>query len=297
MKYFVASLIIGFLYYADINAQAYLKTEYITSSKYRDENKKEVGGKGDMKTIQGGIKVPLSIKMNENNKPTAWAVALSGSYASMNNKDLSKDLCLREMLNAQVGLIHMRPLNDKWSMMAILGAGWYTSDLKKILGKSILGQGGILFIRHAKPYMDWGVGVALNNALGYLMIFPSFYFDWRMEGKYQLKVSMYNTFEISASMKMNDNFKLSLVGEANGMSAVVDRNEESMIFVNQYGYVGLQPEFIISKSFSIPITAGISIKRDAYCQKRTIKSIFESKDVYPHFDLAAYCSVGIKYGF
>lgn len=297
MKYFVASLIIGFLYYADINAQAYLKTEYITSSKYRDGNNNKVGGEGDMKTVQGGIKVPLSIKMNENNKPTAWAVALSGSYASMNNKDLSKDLCLREMLNAQVGLIHMRPLNEKWSIMAMLGAGWYTSNLDKISGKSILGQGGVLFIKHAKPYMDWGVGVALNNALGYPIIFPSFYFDWRMEGKYQLKVSMYNTFEVSASMQMNDNFRLNLVGEASGMSAIVDQNGKSMIFVNQYGYAGLQPEFTISKSFSIPITAGVSIKREAYFQKRTIKSIFQSKDVYPGFGVAPYFSIGLKYGF
>lgn len=88
-----------------------------------------------MKTVKGGIKVSLSIKMDENSKPPAWAVALSGLYASMNNKDSSKDLCLREILNAQVGLIHMRPLTEKWSVMAILVVGWYTSNLNKISGK------------------------------------------------------------------------------------------------------------------------------------------------------------------
>ena len=312
MKCLLTSLIIGLMYCAQINAQVYFKTEYISSSKYQDEDGNKNGGKGDMKTIQGGAKIPLSVKMNENNRPTAWAVAISGSYASMDNKNLSKDLYLREMLNAQVGLIHMRPLNEKWSMMALLGAGWYTSDLSKMSGRSILGQGGVLFIKHAKPNMDWGVGVALNNVLGYPMIFPSLYFDWRLEGKYQFKISMYNTFEASASMKVSDRFKLSLIGEANGLTAVVERNGKTMLFVNQYGYAGLQPEFTIGKSLSIPITIGVSMSREVYYKERTIKAFFDDNksisfdkdgfaeidsDKRPGFGISAYCSVGIKYEF
>lgn len=312
MKYLIAFFIVGFAYCANINAQAYLKTEYISTSKYRDENGNKNGGKGDMKTIQGGVKIPLSVKVGKNNKPIAWAVALSGSYASMDNKNLSKNLYEREMLNAQIGLIHMRPLNDKWSMMALLGAGWYTSELNKMSGKSILGQGGILFIKHAKPNMDWGIGVALNNVLGYPMIFPSLYFDWRLEGKYQFKISMYNTFEASASMKINDNFKLSLIGEANGLTAVVERDGKTVLFVNQYAYAGLQPEFRIGKSLSIPITIGVSMSREVYYKDRTIKAIFDDNksisfdengfnkiesDKRPGFGISAYGSVGIKYGF
>lgn len=312
MKHFITFLLIGLIYCNIINAQAYLKTEYITSSKYRDENRDKNGGKGDMKTIQGGVKIPVSVKMNENNKPIAWAVGLTGTYASMNNKNLSKDLCLKEMLNAQIGLIHMRPLNDKWSVMAMLGAGWYTSDLNKISGKSILEQGGVLFIKHAKPNMDWGIGIALNNVLGYPMIFPSLYFDWRLEGKYQFRISMYNTFEASASMKINDNFKLSLIGEANGLTAVVEKDSKTVLFVNQYGYAGIQPEFKIGKSLFIPITMGVSMSREVYYKERTIKAFFNDNqsisldedgfneiksDNRPGFGVSAYCSVGIKYGF
>lgn len=312
MRYLIAFFIVGFAYCADISAQAYLKTEYIPTSKYRDENGSKNGGKGDMKTIQGGVKIPLSAKVGKNNKPIAWALTFGGSYASMDNKNLPKNLYQREMLNAQAGLTHMRPLSDKWSMMALLGAGCYTSDLNKMSGKSILGQGGVLFIRHAKPNMDWGIGVALNNVLGYPMVFPSLYFDWRLEGKYQFNVSMYNTIEASASMKINDNFKLSLVVEANGLTAVVERNGKTVLFVNQYAYAGLQPEFRIGKSLSIPITIGVSMSREVYYKDRTIKAIFDDNksisfdenkinnieiDKHPGFGISAYGSIAIKYGF
>jgi hypothetical protein len=87
-----------------------------------------------------------------------------------------------------------------------------TSDLDKISGKKILGQGGVLFIKHAKPNFDWGVGVVINNALGYPMIFPSFYLDWQLNGKYELKLSMYDTFEFGVSTQINEHFKIGIVG-------------------------------------------------------------------------------------
>lgn len=278
-------------------AQIYLKSEYIAPSKFKDERGNNIGGKGDLKTIDGGIQLPVYMKMNENNKPTAWAIALSGTYASMDNKNLSKDYFKSEILNAQLGLIHLRPLNEKWSMMAVLGVGVFTSDLDKISGKTILGQGGILFIRHAKANFDWGVGVALNNALGYPMIFPSFYLDWKLEGKYQFKLSMYNSFELAISTQLNDKFRLGLIGEAKGLMSAVETEGKDTYFVTQYGYVGIQPELLLGKSFSIPFTAGISFSRDTYFRSKSLKAFYDSKDSYPHFGMSAYFSVGLKYGF
>ena len=169
-------------------AQFYLKSEYITSSKFNDGEGNTLDGKADMKVVDGGLKIPVSVRMNENNRPTAWAVALGGTYASMHRKNLSKDYCLPEILNAQAGIIHMRPIHEKWSILAVAGAGIYTSDLDNITGKAILGQGGILLIKHQKPNFDRGVGVALNNASGYPMVFPSSYLDWQLNGKYDFKL-------------------------------------------------------------------------------------------------------------
>lgn len=293
-------------------AQIEIKSEYITSSKFKDADGNKLGGKGDLKTIDGSVQIPISIKMNENNKPKAWAVALSGTYASLGNENLAKSYSESEILNAQVGLIHIRPLNDKWSMMALLGVGIFTSDLDKISGKAILGQGGVLFIRHAKQNLDWGVGVALNNALGYPMIFPSFYLDWRLDGKYQFNLSMYNSFKVGVATQFNDKFKLGLIGEFKGLMSAVNKDGKDMYFVTQYGYLGLQPEFLLGKSLSIPITIGVSMSREVYYKDRTIKAFFDDdksisydnngfnkieSDKRPSFGVSAYGSIGLKYKF
>jgi hypothetical protein len=278
-------------------AQVYIKSEYIPYSSFKDENGDKLGGKGDLKVIDAGIRIPVSIKMDENNKPTAWAVALSGTYASMGTKELSKEYYMSEILNAQIGLMHLRPLNAKWSMLATIGAGVYTSDLDKISGKSILGQGGVLFIKHAKPNLDWGVGLAINNALGYPMLFPSFYLDWRLDGKSEFKLSFYDTFEVGVSTQINDYFKLGIVGGSNGLMSAVEKDGKNMYYVTQYGHIGIQPEFKVGKSLSIPITAGVSVARDTYFQSRTLKAFYDSKDGYPHFGVSAYFSVGLKFGF
>lgn len=279
-------------------AQIYLKSEYIPHSNFKDENGNNLGGKADLKTIDGGIRIPVSIKMDENDKPIAWAIALSGTYISMSGtKNLSKDYYMPEILNAQIGLIHMRPLNEKWSMIATLGTGVYTSDLDNISGKSILGQGGVLFIRHAKPNFDWGAGVAINNALGYPMIFPSFYLDWRLGGKYDFKLSMYDSFGLSLSSQINDNFKLSIVGESKGLMSAVKKDGKDVYFIAQYGYAGIQPEYKIVEGLRLFATGGVSFARDTYFQSRTLKAFFDSKDDYPHFGVSAYFAIGIKYGF
>lgn len=280
-----------------VQAQVYLKTEYIPYSSFKDENNNKLGGKADLKTIDGGIRIPVSIRIDENNKPTAWIVALSGTYASMGTKNLSRDYNMPEILNAQVGLMHLRPLNDKWSVLAVLGIGVYSSDLDKITGKSVLGQGGVLFIKHAKPNFDWGVGVAINNALGYPMLFPSFYLDWKLGGKYEFKLSMYDTFEVGISTQINDYFKLGIVGESKGLMSAVEKDGKAMYFVTQYGYAGIQPKFKISEHLSIPITAGVTIAHETYFQSRTLKAFLNSKDDHPHFGVSAYFSAGLKFEF
>ncbi|MCE9108242.1 DUF6268 family outer membrane beta-barrel protein [Bacteroides pyogenes] len=278
-------------------AQIYIKSGYIPYSDFKDENGNKLGGKANLKTIDGGIRIPVSVKMDENNKPTAWAIALSGTYASMDREsNLSKDYYMPEILNAQIGLIHIRPLTEKWSITATLGAGIYSSDLDKISGKAILGQGGVLFIRHAKPNFDWGVGVAINNALGYPMLFPSFYLDWRLDGKYDFKLSMYNSFEVRLSSQINNRFKLSIIGESKGLMSATKKDGKDVYFVTQYGYAGIQPEYKLAKSLSVFVTGGVSFARDTYFQSRTLKGFFNSKDDYPHFGVSAYFAVGIKYG-
>lgn len=299
MKYYVwiITVVLVIIASQEARAQIVLKTEYIAPSNFLDESGNQIGdGKGDLKTISGGLQIPVSVKMNELNQPTAWAVALKGTYASMNNQNLSTDYCLNEVLNAQLAVIHTRPLSERWSLIAMLGGGIYT-DLSEFSGKCILGQGGALFIRKMNPNLDLGGGIAINNVIGYPMAFFAFYLDWHKNGKFDFNISMTTTFEISASMQVKENLRLRLIGEANGISAVVNKNGESKIFVQQYGTVGLQPEFKLGKYLTTRITAGVSVSRDAYFQDRTIKAFYgNTPDKYPHFNVAPYFAVALKYG-
>lgn len=297
MRYkWLFSVILGLTLQQAANAQIYVKTDYFGSSDFRDADGTKIGGKGDFKVVEGGLQIPVSVKMNELNQPTAWAVALQGSYGKMSNKDLSSDFALDKLFNAQLALIHTRPLSEKWSIMAIVGGGIYT-DMSHFSSKCFLGQGGVLFIRKMNSNLDLGGGAAINNMLGYPMAFFSLYLDWHKDGKYDFNLSMTTKFEISAGMKLDDKWKLRLIGEANGMSAVVDKDGESQIYVHNWGTIGLRPELNLGKMWKAYMTAGVSVKRESYYQKRTLKAFYSDIDNYPHFGVAPYVSLGIGFGF
>lgn len=279
-----------------LSSQVYIKSEYFGSSKFRDTDNKKTGGKGDFKTIQGGFQIPVSVKMNELNQPTAWAIGVQGAYGAMNNSNLKKDDSLDELLNVQLAVTHTRPLNEKWFLIAVLGGGVYT-DMSEFSGKNFLGQGGVLFVRKINKNLDLGGGMAINNMLGYPMAFFALYVDWHKNGKFEFNISMTNQFELSAGLKLDELWKLRLVGEFNGMSAIVDKDGKSQIFVHNWGIVGVQPVLNLRKSFLISMTAGVSVMRDTYYQKRTLKAFFADTEDYPHFGASPYVSVGIGYGF
>ncbi|MFV0332029.1 MAG: DUF6268 family outer membrane beta-barrel protein [Dysgonomonas sp.] len=300
MKFlFTILLFLSFSFNA--NAQAYLKAEYIGSSSYKDIDNNKTGGKGDAKIISGGVQIPLSMKMNENNRPIVWGIGLGGSYTSFNNRNIPTDLCPEEILNAQLSLMHMRPISEKWSIIASLGAGVYTAhaDLSKIRMKSVLAHGGVIFIWHLRDNLDVGMGLAINNSFGYPMAFPAFYLNWELHGRYEVKVSMVDAVSVSAGIKLKDYFKLNLVAEMNGSLALEKINGEEKMFSHQYIVTGIQPEFTIGKSLSIPITAGIVADRPAFYEKRSLKSFFKAmnREHDPHFTVAPYVSVGLKYRF
>jgi hypothetical protein len=280
-----------------VYGQIQIESSYMATSKYRDDNNTATGGKGDFKDIGLYVQIPVYIKTNELNQPTAWAIALSGVYASMDNTNLSNDQCLSRLLNSTLGVAHMRPLSEKWMLMASLGAGIYT-DLSPFSANTIMGQAGALFIRQrVLTNLDLGIGIALNNVLGYPMLFPALYLDWKTGKRFEFKISLNDTWIASAGMKLNDLFTLRLVAQAKGMSAIVNRNNESKMFIKQLAITGLQQEIYVSKIFSIPVLAGVSIVREAYFQNRTLKSIFHTEENYPHFTTSFYASIGLKFFF
>lgn len=281
----------------NMQAQITIKTGYISSSQYKDEDGQKTGGKGDMRFVEGGINIPVSQKMNERNQPNVWMISAGASYTSMNNKNLQSYIDVDQIINMQLNLTHICPINKRWLLLTTIGAGVYTTSDVKL--KNILGQGGAVFIRQFKPNLSLGAGLAINNTFGYPMLFPAIYFDWSTEGRYQIKVSMLNAMEVSAGMRMNKYLNLKVVAEMNGSLALLEREGKDVVFSQQFIIAGLQPEFNIGNSFSVTATAGVSCSRIAYYTTRTLKAFFKdmSKDADPYFKPAAYVSMGMKYKF
>ena len=281
----------------NMQAQITIKTGYISSSQYKDEDGQKTGGKGDMRFVEGGINIPVSQKMNERNQPTVWMISAGAGYTSMNNKNLQSYIDVDQIINMQLNVTNIHPISKRWLLLTTIGAGVYTTSDVKL--KNILGQGGAVFIRQFKPNLSLGAGLAINNTFGYPMLFPAIYFDWSTEGRYQIKVSMLNAMEVSAGMRMNKYLNLKVVAEMNGSLALLEREGKDVVFSQQFIIAGLQPEFNIGSSFSVTATAGVSCSRIAYYTTRTLNAFFKdmSKDADPYFKPAAYVSMGMKYKF
>ena len=282
-----------------VQAQVYFKSEYATSSKFKDENNQETGGSGDMFKLQGGFSLPLSYKQYDNGRVKALAVSLDAAYGIFNNKGISTSLHPDKILNTTVSLSYLTPISNRWSLLAVLGGGVY-SDPSKITGKSILGSGGAIFVYHILDNLDVGIGVGVTNSYGVPMTLPMGYINWQIDGRYEVKVNMLENMEISGAVRFNDWFKLRLIGfELDGMSAVMDIDGKSKLFGTVSMKSGLQADFKISKQSSIQVTGGGNWYRDAVIVNRSIKDYFRwfGREYDPSFKTAGYFSIGYKYGF
>ena len=284
-----------------IYAQIRVKTEYFGTSSYRKsegETDEKVGNsKGSAIVYQAGVNIPLSMKMDENNRPTMWSIGVGGAYADLTNKNFTEDLVVDEIMNIGLSVNHLRPISNKWSLLLSVGGGIYTSDtsLSKIRYKNLLANVAGIFICHIRPNLQLGGGIALNNSFGYPMVFPAFYFNWATDGKYNVKISMMDGLEISAGYKANTYIDLNIVVEMNGQMALVEKDGKDKIFSHQYIVTGFRPEIMVGKKLSIPITAGIHAMRTAEYSDRSLKGMFDDKSYY--FQVSPYVSAGLAINF
>ena len=172
-----------------------------------------------------------------------------------------------------------------------------TPNLSYIRFNNLMGIGMAAAIWHLRENLDVGMGLALNTTFGYPMVFPAAFVDWRIEGRYMVNVSMMDGIELSGGIQLHKLMRLKLVASMGGMMALVEHGGKDQIFTQQYVVCGLQPELVLSKSFSIPLTVGVSAYRAAYYSDRTLKAFFKGDEYDPHFMPSFYASLALKYGF
>lgn len=291
---FCCLLPLGYWVNAQSGISAELKTEYIPSSNYiRPEDSVKTNSKSDFKRASLNLSIPLSVKKDKDGRVKAWSMLVSGSYAKMSHKNYETPLFPDQMLNAQVGLQHIRPLGKKWSMMMMASVGLYT-DLEQINFDDVLGQGGILFIRHFNRNIALGGGPILTTAFGAPMILPWIYFDWKTNGKVKFRLNFPEGAE--AGYEFSDVFTLKAVVNLSGMT--VERNKEgkSIMFGYQQITAGLRPEIKINDKLSIGITGGSTLIRNFTESERKISSIFKEKKIAdPKFSSTFYAAVSLRW--
>lgn len=287
--------------YTQSNAQAFFKTAYFAESAYQmteGESSQRIGNsRGSAIIYEGGVNIPLYKKLNELNRPTMWSVAVGGTYVNLNNKNFTEPLVINEVLNVGVSVVYLRPLNNQWSLRTGIGGGIFmpTTHLSQTNFKNVLGSVSAVFIRHLKPNLDLGGGLALNNSFGFPMLFPAFYVNWKTAGRYSIQASLRDGLEISAGYHVNPNVKLSLVMEVNGQMALLEQDGKDKIFTHQYVVFGLRPEIKLGKHISIPLTFGVNATRIAQITDRSLKTIFQDKGY--SFRGALYGAAGIQVRF
>ncbi|MGK6343475.1 DUF6268 family outer membrane beta-barrel protein [Chryseobacterium sp. DT-3] len=289
-----ACCLLGYLVSAQSGISGELKTEYIPFSSYiRPEDSVKTNSKSNFKRADLNLSIPLSMKKDSSGKIKAWSLLLSGSYAKMTHKDYEKQLFPDQMLNAQAGIQHIRPLGKKWSMMMAATVGVYT-DLEQISSDDFLGQGGILFIRHFNPNLALGGGPVLTTAFGVPMILPWIYFDWKTNGKIKFNINFPEGME--AGYLFSDRFALKAVVNLSGMTAERNKDGKSMLLGYQQITAGIRPELKLNDKLSLRLTGGTALLRSFSENDRKIKSIFKEKKMDdPKFATTFYAAVSLRW--
>ena len=295
---YAAMLLFFFLPHC-ILAQGYIRSDYLSSSTFRDEAGNKLGA-GSLVKISGGYSLPFSVRQNRLNQPTAWSASVSGTYGELRNRGVARELNPEKIVNVGLNLSHVRPLSDKWMLIASVGGGIY-SEPDKITTESLLASGGAIFVYKMNNRLDLGVGLGLTNSYGVPIVMPMLYVKWDLPGRYEVKVNFSTQMEIAAAARFGERFRLKLVAiEMDGLSAVVKREGQSMIYSSAMIRSFLTPELRIGKSACLFAGGGGVWSRTSDLTKRSLKSFwnkFKEGDDGFYFKPSGYVTVGFRYGF
>ena len=279
-------------------AQGYLKAEHLTSSELKDELGNHYGN-GSMQVVSGAYIMPVSSKRLDNGQVRALSASLSASFAKMENEGKALEMNPDDIINANLSLSYLQPFNRKWRMMAILGAGLYSSS-NEITSSSILANGGVVFIVRVNDNIDLGFGAGVTNSYGTPMAMPMLYLSWHPRWKMKFQIDLTNSLKVGASTEFGK-LRLEFVGiEMDGMSAVRKIEGRSKIYSMLMLKSYFRPSFKFNTHIGVFLEAGGNWVRSISVTDRSLKAFFktfkeESHD--PYFKTSLRLSGGIEFKF
>ncbi|MDR0229207.1 MAG: DUF6268 family outer membrane beta-barrel protein [Flavobacteriaceae bacterium] len=271
-----------------------IKVDYVPFSNYvRPIDSVKTPSKTDFRRIEANIEIPLSLTEDHRNKPRMWSIFAQGAYAQMQHKLYEEDLFPTEILNASIGIKHMRSISNSWSLFAVGSVGIYT-DMKIINSQAILAQGGVFFIKHFNKKVALGAGPVLTNSFGVPMVLPGIYFKWETYGDFYVHVAFPQGLELG--YKASPTIDLKMAVDMQGMTAVIKKNDKDTLLGFQQIVAGFRPEFKFSDNLTLSLTAGSSLVRSISFNERKINNIFrEKKEADPRFTSTFYGAIKLKW--
>lgn len=279
--------------------QGYISYDYMPESPLRDDLGNKYGS-GSMMIVSGQYNLPLSVRHDGKGRLVAWSATLSGAYGTLHNKGRANELNPGKIVNASLNISHVRPLSDRWSIIASIGGGIYAPQ-REVTAKSVLGNGGIVFVYQLRKNLDLGFGAGLTNSYGIPMVLPMIYFSWRNAGKYEFKVDMSSGMKVSAATWLGKRLKIELVGiDMDGMAAVMEVDGKSKIYSTVMMRSYLSPSYRIGKKMNIYLGIGGNWIRGISMSDRSLKGFldnFKSDKDDPYFGVTPRLTAGFRYGF
>lgn len=288
-------LIVGFRVQGQ---QLEISAGYLSRSAFTDKQKVSYG-KGELYRIGLKYNQPLSVKLNDYGEPILWTASIQGSLYDLRGSGEAANQNPDDILNASVNITHIRPLSERWSIIATLGFGIYSAP-DEISWNSVLANGGCLFIYKVNDIFSIGGGIGLTNAYGTPMVVPMTYVKWNPKGRLEFDMNISSGIKASAQTWFGQNFKLRWnLLEMEGITSVIKMEGKNRLYSSMMLSSYLTPSFYFNKKLSIFLDAGVDMVRTCKITDRKIKYIFggQKDEDKRHFRPAGKLGVGVRYGF
>ncbi|MCM1137516.1 MAG: DUF6268 family outer membrane beta-barrel protein [Duncaniella sp.] len=278
-------------------AQVQVNSDYVSPSSLIDSDGNNHGD-GSMVRVTALANLPFSYELDEDRKIVKmWALTLSSKYASLNNTGIAGAYVPDKILNLSLNLTHIRPLSERWKLMASLGMGIYARP-NHIVFKSLLANGGAAAVYEVSDNFDLGIGAGLTNSFGIPAILPMVYVNWRLRGVYQIDVSMITGLKINVKRVWNEKFTTSLTAlDMDGMSAVFRTDNKWKLYTTTLTRSYLEVEYRHNRNFSFFGSMGVTWKRSSRLTNRKFKNFYKlfHSDDKMHFSPAMMVRIGMNY--
>lgn len=283
-----------------MSAQGYISIDNFSTSRLRNKTGDNFGS-GSMWIISGGYNIPIYTKINDRKQVKSFSASAYATYADLSNDGEASQMNPGKIINSGLNLTYIQPISKKWSVLLTGGAGVY-APADEINLKSVLGNGGAIFICRLNDNLSLGIGGGVTNSYGTPIAMPMMYLSWLRNGKFMFNIDMSNTIKISASTILWNKLKLELAPmEIDGLLAVRSVGNKDQIYSMVMFQSYFSPSLRFSDEFSIFAKVGGNWIRGISARERSLKSFFDSfksdGNEDPYFDVSLRLSVGVRFSF